>query len=57
MCKECHQHVCPGGCPNADDEVIATCSECGRAIFAGEFYYHVNGDDYCDDCIGEMRVS
>ena len=52
MCDLCRQHPCHPRCPNADLPPIVTyCLKCHLPIREGEYYYDVEGDPYCDDCI------
>lgn len=57
MCEICLQAVCLKACPNAPElTLISICAECGGGIFQGDEYYKVGGDNYCEDCICDMRI-
>jgi hypothetical protein len=49
MCELCQSTPCVTGCPNAD-ELAFYCDVCGGEIYKGEDYYHINGEDWCEDC-------
>ena len=57
MCAICLQDVCPSGCPNAEDEVVATCTACGNGIKAGQRYYRSRllGFKICENCYDEIE--
>lgn len=57
MCEICLQSVCLKACPNAPEATsISVCAECGDGIFQGNEYYKVGEDNYCEDCICDMRI-
>lgn len=59
MCDVCLQSICPSGCPNSEDEVILTCTACGRGIKVGERYYRYRSRllvfKICEDCYDEIE--
>lgn len=56
MCEECLQHPCHPRCPNAPDPpMVYVCSGCGDPILAGEDYYDLVGEQFCEGCVLEAR--
>ena len=56
MCKICRQTICPSGCPNAPEPTpVYRCDSCGEPIYAGDTYYYINYERWCEDCIDEAR--
>lgn len=58
MCEFCLGYG-PGGhdsrCPNAPDPVpVRECHKCGGGIYEGDEFAHIDGVDYCYDCIDDM---
>lgn len=52
MCDTCRQTPCHPQCPNAPEPTVAhECICCGRDIYEGEFYYNVDGEPWCEDCM------
>lgn len=52
MCKECGYNKCPGGCPNAEPKVVATCAYCEVNLYPGDTCYQMDNDSFiCTDCI------
>lgn len=41
------------GCMNCqdDDHAIHICVGCGRRIYAGDIFYSVLGELYCENCV------
>jgi formylmethanofuran dehydrogenase subunit E len=35
-------------------KVFEVCDICGNEIFEGDYYYHINGDDVCEDCFPQL---
>lgn len=61
MCEFCLGYG-PGGhdsrCPNAPDPVpVRDCHKCGGGIYEGDEFAHIDGVDYCYDCIDDMPYS
>lgn len=55
MCVECHNNICPSGCPNADEHDSGVrCSLCWDNIPPGDEYAHIEGKIYCLNCIDDM---
>lgn len=56
MCDICRQVPCHPRCPNAPDPpAVFVCSGCSREILAGEDYWDVLGEQFCEDCIYKAR--
>lgn len=52
MCEICHSIPCHPKCPNAiEPSVIEVCCGCGMEILAGEYYYDIHGEPWCNDCV------
>ncbi len=34
-----------------EPQIIGTCADCGEAIYEGETYFRLRGDDYCWACV------
>ncbi len=55
-CVECQLTVCPKNCPNfLDRPKVYECLECGENICEGDEYFKINEENYCKECIEEMR--
>ena len=56
MCSECWQHPCHPQCPNAPEPpAVFVCSGCGEEIVAGEDYWDILGEQFCENCIDDSR--
>lgn len=56
MCKECGFYPCDYRCPNAaEPKRVFICSGCGGDILEGDDYYDVLGEQFCVDCMDDMR--
>lgn len=55
MCKVCGCNPCRSACPNAEDDVVATCEQCGYDITTSiKSYVDGNGNHFCsEDCFKE----
>ena len=38
-------------CYDDGDRPAMECAECGKTIYAGDDFYRVVGDSYCDKCV------
>lgn len=38
------------------DEIVAECDICGFEIYKGQIRYRINGEDICEDCLGEFAA-
>lgn len=57
MCDMCWQTPCHPRCPNAPEPpVIHNCIHCGVKICAGNDYYNIDGEPWCEDCIKNART-
>ena len=58
MCVECLQTPCHPRCPNAPDPpVVHRCSHCNGKIRAGDTYYDIDGEPWCEDCISSQSCT
>lgn len=59
MCDVCLQHPCHPRCPNAPEPpeppYITECLNCGEKIYDGDYYYDIDGEEWCEECIKECR--
>ena len=56
MCDICRQYICPSSCPNADEpKACFICSGCGDPIREGEDYWDIMGEQWCEECIDDLR--
>ena len=56
MCKECGFYPCDYRCPNTElPKRVFICSGCGGDILEGDDYYDVLGEQFCVDCMDDMR--
>ena len=52
MCDMCWQTPCHPRCPNAPEPpVIHNCIHCGVKIREGDYYYDIDGEPWCENCI------
>ena len=57
MCPECHQMICPPGCPAYSGrsaergKAIIFCEFCGFPIWSGDRYYSVGTRQFCRNCL------
>jgi hypothetical protein len=51
MCDICHSFPCRPQCPNFEDEPLMFCNKCDTGIFAGDSYYEICGEIFCEDCV------
>lgn len=57
MCSICRQSPCNPRCPNAPDPPAAFyCHDCGEPIYPGDEYVHVDGVEYCYNCIDDYPL-
>lgn len=56
MCEICHQTPCASRCPNASNEPVVFCTECGEPLYAGENAFILNEDVYCEDCVNDNAI-
>lgn len=57
MCDICKQTPCIGRCPNAPDApVVYTCDICGESIFAGDYFYEMDGIQYHENCFEDDAI-
>ena len=55
MCVVCRQTPCHPRCPEAPEpNEIYTCICCGDGIYAGDGYYDLLGDIWCEECVREQ---
>ena len=40
-----------------ESEAVDFCSECNQDIFAGEEYYEIGNDSYCERCIENSKAT
>ena len=57
MCEICNKTPCDTRCPNAINEPVCYCAECGAELCAGENAYILDGEAYCEDCIHSNAIS
>lgn len=63
MCKECEQSFCDSFCPEYSDYIPGTglprahCSSCGSGIYSGDFYYLIEDNAYCEECVEASDIS
>lgn len=56
MCDICLQYPCHPRCPNAPDPpAVYVCSGCGHDIYDGDEYWDIFGEQFCEDCIDDMK--
>lgn len=59
MCDVCLQHPCHPRCPNAPEPseppYVTECLNCGEKIYDGDYYYDIDGEEWCEECIKECR--
>lgn len=55
MCEICYNSPCLAGCPNAEEVVVHYCCECGEPIYEGDYFYEINGEPWCAECIHNCR--
>ena len=55
MCAECGMMVCPGTCPNAQEETPLYECVCGEPIYEGDSYWLIDGVYYCQSCIENLE--
>lgn len=56
MCDICLRIPCDPRCPNAPEPPsVFICSGCGDHIRDGDDYWDVMGEQFCSDCIEEMK--
>lgn len=56
MCELCHRVPCLPRCPNAPEQpTVYVCSGCGEPIYAGEEYWDIMGEQFCEACIDGYR--
>ena len=56
MCDVCLRTPCHPRCPNAPaPPAVFVCSGCGHDIFAGEDYWDIMGEQWCEDCVIHAR--
>lgn len=36
-----------------EGEVFTTCDQCNQEIFMGEYFYHIDNEDICIDCLND----
>lgn len=53
MCDICWHTPCHPRCPNAPDQPILTCWNCGREIYDEEDIREINGEHWCPLCAEE----
>ena len=51
MCEICRQNPCCPACPNFEDKPLMFCNKCDTGIFAGDNYYEICGEIFCEDCV------
>lgn len=57
MCEICGYTPCVPGCPMAPDPpVVYCCIKCGRGIYEGDDYYHIEGEPWCEACIASYSM-
>ena len=56
MCEICLKSSCDPRCPNAPEPpTVFVCSGCGDFIYDGDDYYEVLGEQWCENCMNDMR--
>jgi hypothetical protein len=56
MCDICQQIPCHPRCPYAPDPpVVYICSGCGCDIYDGDDYWDILGEQFCENCIDDLR--
>lgn len=56
MCDVCMRRPCDARCPNAPDPPsVFVCSGCGDDIRDGDYVWHILGEQFCEECIENMR--
>lgn len=55
MCRICRQTPCHPQCPEAPGpSKVYTCMCCGYGIYAGDAYYDLLGEIWCEECVREQ---
>ena len=54
MCDICGATPCDSRCPNATQEVVYICTECGEPICEDDWYWDSDDGPICERCMGEM---
>lgn len=63
MCKECEQSFCEEFCPEFSGYTPEVglarraCSSCGSGIYGGDFYYVIDDEAFCEDCVEALNVT
>lgn len=56
MCDICMKKPCDPRCPNAPEPPsVFVCSGCGDLIYDGDDYWDIMGEQWCSECIDDMR--
>lgn len=37
-----------------EEEVVYECFGCGREIYEGDYYYEIDGEVYCKECLDDI---
>jgi hypothetical protein len=58
MCDICLRTPCHNRCPNAPEPpVVHTCLKCDAEIYAGDGYYDIDGEIWCEECVTDCRTT
>lgn len=57
MCDICRQPICPSGCPNADEVVVAHCAGCDEEVYVGDNIVKIDGDIWHEECLKDLSIS
>lgn len=56
MCDICMKNPCDPRCPNAPEPPsVFICSGCGDFIYDGDDYWDILDEQWCKECIEEMK--
>lgn len=56
MCDICIKSPCDPRCPNAPEPpTVFVCSGCGEFIYDGDDYWDILGEQFCENCIKDMK--
>ena len=56
MCDMCMRIPHDPRCPNAPEPPsVFVCSGCGDSIYDGDDYFEVMGEQWCTECMDDMR--
>lgn len=57
MCEICLQTPCNSRCPNAPEPpVVCECIHCEKEIRAGDGYFDIDGEPWCESCVGKSHT-